>query len=141
MRVKKSLILGAVVIVLGIAGLIYVAANNPTRSLPPFQNPDVRYEIGTEDSPSVKDGKPGTVKNYTLSYRTSWFGSEVTGSVLIGRSTVDLAPHVGKQVRFRGTSRYGATHQCIRDDCHLLFGRATEKAAVVDIDSLTTASD
>jgi hypothetical protein len=124
----------AIIIVAGILADVYY---DPASSTLPLRDPHAMYMVERTQTSAVKNDKGiVSVPNYILTYKTSWLGSEVTGSVLIGKSAVELAPYAGKRARFQGSVNYAATQQCIKDQCHLLFG-GLQKATAVDIASLT----
>jgi hypothetical protein len=107
--------LGSLFLVIIIAtGILADVYYDPASSTLPLRDPHAVYTVERTQTPAVKnDAGIVSVPNYILAYKTGWLGSEVTGSVLIGMSTVELAPYVGKPVRFQGSINYAATRQCI----------------------------
>ncbi|GAA5154297.1 hypothetical protein GCM10023321_25870 [Pseudonocardia eucalypti] len=98
---------------------------DPANTTLPWHDPHAVYRI-------EKDGD----SNYLLAYTAHWLGMERAGTLLIGQSTVELAPYVGKPIRFQGSVNYNATQQCIRNRCHKLFG-PSEKGAAINIERVS----
>jgi len=132
----KNILIILLVVAIALIAVIYDGLYNPAHhTLPP--DPNAIYTIGRELTPAVRN--PAgivSVSNFTVNYKTHWLGSEVTGSVLIGRSTADLAPYVGRRITFEGSVNHFATQQCIEDQCHALFG-GPQSGTVIDIVSLS----
>jgi hypothetical protein len=136
MQAKRLFMIGLFFLMVVTAAVIYDIQYSPAHhTLPP--DPKTIYTIERKRDSAMKNSEGiSSVLNYRLSYKTHWLGREVTGSVLVGRSAVDLAPYVGKQVRFEGSVNHSATQQCIKDQCHNPRG-AAQKFTAVDIVSLS----
>ena len=132
--------------VLLVAGVVftgaigYDAACSPSHYVLPRCDSHAIYTIEQEDvAAGVSDTNTSRSRNFVLTYKTSWIGQPVAGSVLIGSSSAALESYIGKRIQVKGAIRFASSTQCVASDCHNLFADSTQRATVYDITRIAVA--
>lgn len=131
---RFSLLLNFLLVAAFLTSWIRSSATSSLLAVPfPLNDPRATYKV------EMVDG----ARNYVVS---AYFHNALRARLYVRRSSVELAPYVGRTARISGRwprylsdyPAFEASTQCVRNACHDLFPNSGGSAVgVVDIDGLT----